>query len=534
MFRKNIIYFVVILIGALILTDILLTRHNNNIIRNNKDLQVQSELIKRYHDQIGKVIIHSLDIGLRGFAIVREKRFSEPMENARRWSDSIFNNVEIPLKALNYDLTNFYAFRDSVKAYTEFCFQLRQLLVEEKIEEFNTLFARDRGANLWGLYLASEERIINFTNDIDKRAQHNYETALARNQMLQIVLFLISFPTLLYTAYYTGKTFSLSDLLRKAVEEKNKILREQNIELEHRVAIRTQEMAAQNEQMVSQSEELAAQHDALSFQNKQLFEAQKIIEEQNREIQRKNEELELEIEKRTQELQHTNRELVLHNNQLEQFAFIAAHNLRAPLARILGLANVVDLSKTEADKDLALKKLVTSTQDLDHVIRDLNLILNIQKHTSNLVMVELTPAFTRVIKMLEKELDDTKAILGKDFSAADKVFAVAPYVESILYNLLSNAIKYRDPTRVPVITLRTVRDDEFVCLTVSDNGLGINLDKYRQNMFTLYKRFHTHMEGKGLGLYLVKTQITALGGKIEVESEPDKGTTFKVYFKYQP
>jgi signal transduction histidine kinase len=85
-----------------------------------------------------------------------------------------------------------------------------------------------------------------------------------------------------------------------------------------------------------------------------------------------------------------------------------------------------------------------------------------------------------------------------------------------------------------VITLRTTRDDDFVCLTVSDNGLGINLDKYGKNMFTLYKRFHTHMEGKGLGLYLVKTQITALGGKIEVESEPDKGTTFKVYFKYQP
>lgn len=533
MFRKNIIYFVVILIGALLLTDILLTKHNNKIIRNNKDLQVQTEIIKRYHDQIGRVIIHSLDIGLRGFAIIKEERFAVPMENAHQWSDSIFTSVEIPLKKLNYDLTGFYALRDSVKAYTDYCFYLRQLLVENKRDEFLKLFSMDSGAGLWGHYIESEEKILAFTDEIDRWAQHNYETALARNQMLQIILFLISFPTLLYTAYYTGKTFGLSDLLRKAEEERNKILMGQNTELEHRVAIRTQEMAAQNEQMVSQSEELAAQHDALSFQNKQLFEAQKIIEDQNREIQRKNEELEMEIEKRTQELQNTNRELVLHNNQLEQFAFIAAHNLRAPLARILGLANVVDLSKTDADKNIALKKLVTSSQDLDHVIRDLNLILNIQKHTSNLVTVELNAAFTRVIKMLEKELDETMAILGKDFSAADRVYAVAPYVESILYNLISNAVKYRDPSRVPVITLRTTRDDDFVCLTISDNGLGINLDKYRQNMFTLYKRFHTHMEGKGLGLYLVKTQITALGGKIEVESELNKGTTFKAYFKYQ-
>ncbi len=533
MFRKNIIYFVVILIGALLLTDILLTRHNNKIIRNNRDLQGQTELIKRYHDQIGRIIIHPLDIGLRGFAIVMEARFSAPMDNAKQWSDSIFSNVEMPLKKLNYDLDDFYTLRDSVKAYTEYCFYLRQLLIENRTEDFIKLFSVDRGAGLWGHYLESEEKILAFTEGVDRHAQHSYESALARNQMLQIALFLICFPTLLYTAYYTGKTFSLSDLLRKAEEERNRILTEQNSELENRVAIRTQEMAAQNEEMVSQSEELAAQHDALSFQNKQLFEAQKIIEDQNREIQRKNEELEMEIEKRTQELQSTNRELVLHNNQLEQFAFIAAHNLRAPLARILGLANVVDLSKTDSDKELALKKLVTSTLDLDHVIRDLNLILNIQKHTSNFVNVELTPAFTRVIKMLEKELDETKAILGKDFSAADRVYAVAPYVESILYNLLSNAVKYRDPSRVPVITLRTTHVEDFVCLTISDNGLGINLDKYGQKMFTLYKRFHTHMEGKGLGLYLVKTQIIALGGRIEVESEPDKGTTFHVYFKYQ-
>lgn len=532
MFRKNIIYFVVILIGALLLTDILLTSHNNKIIRSNKNLQVQAELIKRYHDQIGRVIIHSLDIGLRGFAIVREERFAVPMENVHMWSDSIFSNVEVPLKKLDYDLINFYALRDSVKAYTEYCFYLRDLLKENKTDEFLRFFSMDRGVGLWGHYLNSEEKILAFTDKIDAQAQHNYETALARNQMLQIILFLICFPTLLYTAYYTGKTFKLSDLLHKAEEERNKILMEQNTELEHRVIKRTQEMATQNEEMISQREELATQHDALTFQNKQLFEAHKIIEDQNREIQRKNEQLEMEIETRTQELQNTNRELVLHNNQLEQFAFIAAHNLRAPLARILGLANVVDLSKTEHDKDTALKKLVTSTQDLDHVIRDLNLILNIQKHTSNLISVELTAAFTRVIKMLEKELDDTKAILGKDFSAADKVYAVAPYVESILYNLISNAIKYRDPSRVPVITLKTTLDQEFVCLIVSDNGLGINLDKYRHNMFTLYKRFHTHMEGKGLGLYLVKTQITALGGKIEVESAPDKGTTFRVYFKY--
>ena len=531
-FQKNIIYFVVILIGSLLLTDILLTRRNNAIIKGNKDLQIQTESIKRYHDQIGRVIIHSLDIGLRGYAIVKDERFLRPMNHARAWSDSIFSNVETPLRKMNYDMANYLALKDSVKAYTEYCYYLKDLLSENKTDEFLRLFRSDKGSTLWAQYIESEEKILAFTGKVADQAQENYEKAMSRNQTLQIVLFLICFPTLLYTAYYTGKTFRLTDLLRKTEADRNKILIELNTNLEYNIAERTQEIAAQHKEMVSQSEELAAQHDALSFQNKQLFDAQKIIEAQNLEIQQKNEQLEREIEKRTQELQHTNRELVVHNNQLEQFAFIVAHNLRAPLARILGLANVVDLSKTQEDKDVALRKIITSTQDLDQVIRDLNLILNIQKHTSNLVSVDLTAAYKRVIKMLEKEIDETKALVLKDFSSADKVYAVAPYVESILYNLLSNAIKYRDPTRIPIITLTTEVEPEFVCLIISDNGLGINLTKYKQSMFTLYKRFHTHMEGKGLGLYLVKTQITALGGKIDVESELDKGTIFKVYFKY--
>ena len=95
--------------------------------------------------------------------------------------------------------------------------------------------------------------------------------ALSRNQLLQIVLFLICFPTLLYTAYYTGKTFYLSNMLRNAETERNKILTEQNTSLENRVATRTQEIAAQNQEIISQTEELAAQHEPLAFQNKQLF-----------------------------------------------------------------------------------------------------------------------------------------------------------------------------------------------------------------------------------------------------------------------
>jgi signal transduction histidine kinase len=271
--------------------------------------------------------------------------------------------------------------------------------------------------------------------------------------------------------------------------------------------------------------------ETLSLQNKQLHEAQQTIKEQSEKIQSLNDHLKIEVDNRTQELQKTNQELIEHNNQLEQFAFIAAHNLRAPLTRVLGLANLIQMGETEEDKQTALDKLISSTHDMDQVVKDLNAILNIKRHTGNFSEVDLNESLTRTKRILEKEIEDTGTKIINNFSEADKVYAIAPYVESILYNLISNAIKYRDPERTPYIAIKTTHEKEFVCLAVMDNGLGIDLRKYKQNIFSLYKRFHLHVEGKGLGLYLVKTQIEALGGRVEVRSEPNEGTTFHVYFK---
>ncbi len=216
---------------------------------------------------------------------------------------------------------------------------------------------------------------------------------------------------------------------------------------------------------------------------------------------------------------------------MEQFAFIAAHNLRAPVARILGLANIIELSSKEEDRDQALRKIVSSSKDLDSVVKDLTSILDIQKQTSNFTSVDLKPCLERVIKTLEKELEETDALITSDIDSTPTVYAVSPYIESILYNLISNAIKYRVPDRPPIIHITTERSENEICLTVSDNGLGIDLTAFRDKLFTLYSRFHIHLEGKGLGLYLVKTQITAMGGRIEIDSEVNKGSTFRVYFK---
>ena len=528
---KNIISVIVCLISILLVTNVVLTYYNNRIIKRNHDVQSQVDLVKMYYDQIGKSIIHSLDIGLRGYYIVRTPAFVAPMDNAIDVKDSVLQAVEVPLKELQYKDSVYRIFRDSLDAYTNYSFMLKDLLIENKDDEFRRLFRSDKGAHLWGQYLAVEENIKQHINSLDAEAQHKYEAALHRNQIVQLVILIICVPTLLFTAFYTSKAFKLSEMLRNAEEEKNKMLSEQNQILEQKVAERTQEILTQNHEISSQNEELKMHQETLSLQNKQLHDAQKTISEQSEKIQSLNDHLKVEVDNRTQELQRTNQELIEHNNQLEQFAFIAAHNLRAPLVRVLGLANLIQMGESEEDKRTALEKLISSTHDLDQVVKDLNAILNIKRHTGNFTEVDLHESLTRTKRILEKEIEDTGTKIMHNFSEANKVYAIPPYVESILYNLISNSIKYRDPERTPYVAIKTTHEQEFVCLAVMDNGLGIDLHKYRQNIFSLYKRFHLHVEGKGLGLYLVKTQIEALGGRVEVRSQPNEGTTFHIYFK---
>lgn len=528
---KNIVLLIVALISILLVTNVALTYYNNDIIKDNHNIQSQVDKVKLYYDQIGKSIIHSLDIGLRGYYIVRTQQFVAPMDNAVRVKDSLLQNIEIPLRKLHFENPGYDVFKDSLNAYTDYTFMLKELLVQRRDEEFREIFSADKGAHLWWQYLELERAITEHLNAIAGEAQRKYESALQRNQIVQVLLLTICVPTLLFTAFYTRKAFKLSEMVRNSEEEKNRILLEQNQLLERKVAERTQEILKRNQEISAQNEELRVHQEALSAQNKQLQEAQQTIKEQSEKIQSLYDNLKIEVDNRTQELQKTNQQLIEHNHQLEQFAFIAAHNLRAPLTRVLGLANLMQMGETEEDRKTALEKLISSTHDLDQVVKDLNAILNIKRHTGNLTEVDLTESLIRTKRILEREIEETGTRIINNFSEASKVYAIAPYVESILYNLISNAIKYRDPQRTPYIAIKTTYENEFVCLAVMDNGLGIDLKKYQQSMFSLYKRFHLHVEGKGLGLYLVKTQIEALGGRVEVSSEPNEGTTFHVYFR---
>ncbi len=296
--------------------------------------------------------------------------------------------------------------------------------------------------------------------------------------------------------------------------------------LNQALAEKQEEIATQNEELTQNNEEIITQRDLVHEQNLELERIKKIVEQQNEEIKKRNENLEIEVENRT-------KELVEYNQQLEQFAFISSHNLRAPVARILGLGQLLELpDKTATDEILVKQKLIDTTRELDRVVKDLNTILEIKKNnTAVLTEIDLNEEIELIKINLGREIVETKVEIKSDFSRVPIIKSIRPYLDSILINLVSNAIKYRTTDRFPIVTISTELRGEFVCLMVKDNGLGIDLPLYKDKMFSLYKRFHDHVEGKGLGLYLVKTQITALGGKIEVESEVNVGTTFFVYIE---
>ncbi len=273
------------------------------------------------------------------------------------------------------------------------------------------------------------------------------------------------------------------------------------------------------------TKELIYVNNLLSNKNDQLQNANTIIEGQNKEIKNRNETLEEEVHKRT-------KELVEYNQQLEQFTFVTAHNLRGPVARMLGLGVVMRMTGDDPEETKSLTdKLLTTAEEIDSVIKDLNQILQVKNTPNQLEELNLQEEISDVISAFKREINNTNATVSINISEVEVITTSHAYLKNIVYQLLSNGLNFRHPDRIPEIRITATNTEDYICLAFSDNGLGMHLQKIGGKLFTLYGRFHLHIEGKGIGLYLAKTQILSLGGKIEVDSEVNVGTTFKVYFR---
>lgn len=222
-------------------------------------------------------------------------------------------------------------------------------------------------------------------------------------------------------------------------------------------------------------------------------------------------------------------ELIQRSKSLEQFAYIVSHNLRSPIANILGISNILKSDISESDRDKSLAYLFEAIAKLDEIIKDLNSILELK---SELTGQKQSVSFSEIISSIESSiqnlLKDNTVQLITDFKAIDTIESIKVYIYSIFLNLVSNSIKYKQRHPPVVIDIRSELHNNKVRIIYKDNGIGIDLKKHGEKLFGLYKRFHSEIEGKGLGLFMVKTQIETLGGKIEAESEPNKGITFTI------
>lgn len=227
-------------------------------------------------------------------------------------------------------------------------------------------------------------------------------------------------------------------------------------------------------------------------------------------------------------------ELTQNNKDLKQFSYITSHNLRGPIANLLGLSSLIDNFEI---KDDSLKQILAgikkATFMFDDIIKDLTKVLNIKDHTSiPQESLSILSALEKGIAQNETMILETGAEIKTDFIKAPIVNFNKAYLESIFFNLVSNAIKYRSPSRkLKIIILSEIIDDEVV-IKFSDNGLGLDVELYKERLFSLYQRFHDHAEGKGLGLFLVKSQMEAFNGSIDIESSVGIGTTFILKFKH--
>ncbi len=218
--------------------------------------------------------------------------------------------------------------------------------------------------------------------------------------------------------------------------------------------------------------------------------------------------------------------------ELKQFTYITSHNMRAPVTNLLGIFNILDTSKISDEFTLQLiDGLKKSTHNLNDTLNDLIKILIVKENTnlplSTLVFQDILNDVTRSINSL---IANSDAKIDADFSAIDSVSFNKSYLESIFLNLITNAIRYSDPKRRLHLKINSYIQNNQIKLKFADNGIGMNMNLVRGQIFGLYKRFHNHSESKGVGLYLVHSQLTALGGFIEVDSKENVGTTFTITF----
>ncbi|SHJ12186.1 PAS domain S-box protein [Aquimarina spongiae] len=222
------------------------------------------------------------------------------------------------------------------------------------------------------------------------------------------------------------------------------------------------------------------------------------------------------------------------NDRLQNFAHIVSHNLKSHSGNFSMLLDLYLQEHPELENDEIVKLFRLASDNLTETVKHLNeVVLMNTTVTEGLTSINLCKTINKVIHGVKLIAQKANVKIENAVDQSAKIMAVSAYLDSILLNFITNSIKYRSLTRDSYIILNAYHQDNYLVLCIEDNGIGIDLDRHHAKLFGMYKTFHEHKEARGIGLFITKNQVEAIGGKIDVESTVDVGTTFKVYFKYE-
>lgn len=217
----------------------------------------------------------------------------------------------------------------------------------------------------------------------------------------------------------------------------------------------------------------------------------------------------------------------------ETFIYSVSHDFRCPLANMVLLIELLRMGIAKEDKEetnLLIQKMDESARTMRNMINELTDIIKIgSREVDAPDPVDIKQILSEVKFTLKNQIYMSHAKIVTNFDVTELHFS-KKNVRSILYNLLSNAMKYVVEGRTPEIFIKTQNSGDFTVLSVADNGIGIEAEKQKE-IFSIFKRLRPEVEGTGIGLFIVNKMVTSQGGKIEVESAPNAGTTFTIYFK---
>lgn len=234
-----------------------------------------------------------------------------------------------------------------------------------------------------------------------------------------------------------------------------------------------------------------------------------------------------EIEK---DLNHSFTLVSQQNERLLNFSYIVSHNLRSHTSNISSLIELIETAENEDEKRQMLDLLKSVSNSLNETMTNLNEVINIQTNISlTTEKVNLYNYVIATLKLLSNQINLHDVFVDNQISVDEEINYNPAYLESILFNIISNAIRYCDKEKKPIITIKCYRENDFKIIEIADNGIGIDLKKYENKIFGMYKTFSGLADSRGIGLFITKNQIDAMGGKIIVESEPNIGTTFKIF-----